>query len=489
MPTLQIMVWNVENFGNNVAAKGNYVPLCNFIAYVVAQQQVDILVIQEVRSGGAARLGTLCQSLDLATGGDWYYDHIRGALIHDPRTTPPTTFGHTKYSTDHDEGYALFWNNARHNEFVVVTPPENISQGTAPGGNLPGTVPANALTLVYQGRDASAGVGPDGWFNAPNFDVNRQQSVEYYLDFCRSAWLFHRGDQSAADSRRPCTFTIKLDPTNKQSSPETHLVPVTVFHNISNDANTSFNLELSGFSRQLYQVYDPDSMGDNKWVNAGNTIIAGDFNIDTLVDNADRQAYYTYHNPYDYVHNVDQGGADALPALFDWPHFDRSPATIVQLRDYFYGPLIQPAPPAAFLKHSIDHIFYHMTNCQPAKPPGGWVVDLFDMVMRSHAYDGLRDIIKDFMTPIAAALGPSVWNRYTNYPYREKNSNTPATQSGGKKPIIGNLLKWYALYVGIQKGRFSKVNGVDDRDDARTAAEFIRQLVSDHLPTVFSFDY
>src|SRR5688500_18840091 len=114
MPNLRIMVWNVENFGNNVAAKGNYVPLCNFIAYVVAQQQVDILAIEEVRAGGVALLNQLNHALDAATlGGDWFYDHVLGALVYDPRTRLPASSADTKNSKDHNEGYAVFWNNAR----------------------------------------------------------------------------------------------------------------------------------------------------------------------------------------------------------------------------------------------------------------------------------------------------------------------------------------------------------------------------------------
>jgi hypothetical protein len=479
------MVWNVENFGNNVPAKGNYQPLCEFIAYVVGQERADILVIQEVRSGGTALLARLYQTLELDTGGNWFYDHVFGALVGDPRIMPPTSPAHTRNSMDHYEGYALFWNDGRRNDFTLVSPEENISQGTSPARYRTAAIPSNALTLVYRGRDTSGGIGQTGWFNAPNFDPGAP-NAHYFLDFCRSAWRVHRGDQSPADSRRPCSFTINLDPGKLQkASAGFFLVPVTVFHNVSNSANASLSLELSGYSRQLYQVYNPDSTDKDKWLIAGNGIIAGDFNVDTLVAKTDRDAYYTYNNPY----NANEGGANALPALFPWPNFNASPPTIVQLRDHFTGPLIVGKLPADFLRHSIDHIFYRMPNGHPARNCDGWVVDLFDMVMRSQNYPGLSDIIQKFMTPINTALGPLVGSTYQNYPYRQKGSYTPASLPDGNGPIIDNLLNWANLRTGITAGRFYGVNGLDNTDDARAAAEFIRQLISDHLPTVFTFDF
>jgi hypothetical protein len=80
-----MMVWDVGDFGNAVPAKGNDAPLCNFIPCAVAQQQADILMLQEVRQAGFALLGQLNNALRTATNGDWYHDCIPGALS----VTPP----------------------------------------------------------------------------------------------------------------------------------------------------------------------------------------------------------------------------------------------------------------------------------------------------------------------------------------------------------------------------------------------------------------
>ena len=130
MPTLRVMVWNVQNFGDAVPAKGNYAPLCNFIAYVVGNEDVDVLVMQEVRQGGIAHLETIITALDARTGGDWYYDFIPGALSVDPNATDPSAPDHTAMDMDHHEGYAVFWNNARSNDFVLVRPAQAISRGS-----------------------------------------------------------------------------------------------------------------------------------------------------------------------------------------------------------------------------------------------------------------------------------------------------------------------------------------------------------------------
>lgn len=475
------MVWNLQNFGDAVPAKGNYVPLCNFIAYVVNNQRADVFVLQELRQAGIAYLDQLNRALDAATGGDWYYDHVLGALAVDPNATLPTTAANTAMDMDHHEGYAVFWNNARSAAFTVVAPPEAISQGTAPvDAGLPGGVPANAATLVYRGRDQSAGIGHNGWFNAANFTPDAP-NANSFLNFCQSAARIHVGDVRAIGPRRPCAFTLNLDPANAHNTPARYLLPVIVYHATSNAMNTRINVQLSGYSRQLYQVYNPTAAA---WANVENAIIGGDFNINAQVNNTNRDAYLVYVNGYG------QGGANAGPSFVTADNFGTSPSTTVQIRNLHTRALITGTTPAAFRSLAIDHIFYRMPNNQPATNFNGSVVDLFDLVMNSNNYGGLPAIIHSFWTPIATALG--AWlggDAYANFRYRNDDSDTPARNDDGTGMVIGDLANWAYFVGGMTESRYHEVNGMDTDDDARAAAEFINKLVSDHLPTIFRFDY
>jgi hypothetical protein len=490
MPTVRIMVWNVQNFGDAVPAKGNHVPLCNFIAYIVAQEDADILVMQELRMSGLAYLGQLNAALSNATTGgpgNWYYDYVRSAL----RVNPPQNSADTEWDLDHYEGYAVFWNHARSADFTLLNPEVNLSRGTLPfGAGLPAGVPAHAITLVYRGRDTAAGggLGNNGWFQAPNFNPAAPNAASA-LYFCRSAARIHAADQLQVGPRLPCSFTINLDPANARynvANPTRNLLPVTVYHATANKANTRINVQLSGYSRQLYQVYwPPGGPAVAGWYNADNGIIAGDFNIDASVDNADRSAYTVYTNIYT------QGGASTGPALATMPGFRNSRATTVQLFNlHDRTPITGPAP-AYFLKLPIDHFFYRIAV---GRNFSGSVVDLFDMV--TLGYPGLGPIIQSFWATIKAALGARQPNgTYANYPSRQAGSNTPAYVVAGANntfqnvPIVGDLANWDNFRRGLTNSYFLQANGNNNTDDARTAAEFIKKLVSDHLPTVFRFDY
>ena len=133
------------------------------------------------------------------------------------------------------------------------------------------------------------------------------------------------------------------------------------------------------------------------------------------------------------------------------------------------------------------------------------VVDLMDIVMNSHTekYPGFSDAIKEFWKPISKEIGiGKKGGSYSKYKYKEVDSGTPCRSASTKRrhnetevksgtnPIVGNLLNWDNFKTGLIQGSFSKVNGNNNtKNDARTAAEFINKLVSDHLPIVFKFHF
>src|ERR1051325_2474108 len=113
---INVLFWNVENFGDGQnGRRGNYVPLCNFIAQVVRNVDADILCLMELRATAImGRLDLLHRSLLNAfnAGGqtcDWYCDWVPGALIGNPWPAPysPTNVDFT--GQGRNEGYAVFW--------------------------------------------------------------------------------------------------------------------------------------------------------------------------------------------------------------------------------------------------------------------------------------------------------------------------------------------------------------------------------------------
>ena len=118
MPDIRVIYWNVENFGDNTSGRrGNYIPLCNFIATVVRNADADILCLMELRNTATVFMGplaTLRTALNnaYAVGGnatcDWYCDWVPGSLLwnryapYDPNNVGFTTQGRK-------EGYAVLW--------------------------------------------------------------------------------------------------------------------------------------------------------------------------------------------------------------------------------------------------------------------------------------------------------------------------------------------------------------------------------------------
>lgn len=117
MTSITIMYWNIQNFGEDGTYRGNYQPLCDFIAAAVGLAGVDLLFVQEVKAGAInqQRLQLLQRSLSnlLAPHNNWYYDWIKGGIrlsSQNPPVAPYNTENDLDWSSNHNEGYALFWN-------------------------------------------------------------------------------------------------------------------------------------------------------------------------------------------------------------------------------------------------------------------------------------------------------------------------------------------------------------------------------------------
>jgi hypothetical protein len=118
MPDIRVIYWNVQNFGlAQSGCRGNYVPLCNFIAQVVRNVDADILCLMEMtQAGNAGPIQQLQSSLMNAytVGGiytcDWLCDVIAGAVVYDDFAGLPYNPNLVDFTfLGRYEGYAVLW--------------------------------------------------------------------------------------------------------------------------------------------------------------------------------------------------------------------------------------------------------------------------------------------------------------------------------------------------------------------------------------------
>jgi hypothetical protein len=175
MPTINVLVWNIQDFGDNaLKRRGDYAPLCSFIARVARIVNADIVALMELRPAGVARLDMLRAALSAAWPigqRNWYFDWIKGAINTNDNSGANTNVT-TSAQLDWDgnanlEGYALFWNDDP-NKFAMQQAPTTLSNGVGPAP-LPLVVPTHCLSLALEGRPPA---GPaQGWYTAPGFDA------------------------------------------------------------------------------------------------------------------------------------------------------------------------------------------------------------------------------------------------------------------------------------------------------------------------------
>src|SRR5438128_2505298 len=225
MPTITYVSWNIQNFGDaNLKYRGNYIPLCSFIAAVARKVNADIIALMELGPGGVAMLGKLRGALANAfpqNSPGWYSDYIKGAIDTNDNSGfngNVTTSAQLDWDGNaHLEGYALFWKNDQAK--FTMAPSGNTLSGSVQPSPQPGGVPANCLSLVLLGRPPAGPV--NGWYSAPGFDpANPPLPVMNNLDFTRPATGFNLQRNAA---RRPCYCVLNL---NTGGNPATQLCPI-----------------------------------------------------------------------------------------------------------------------------------------------------------------------------------------------------------------------------------------------------------------------
>jgi len=187
--SVTIVVWNVETFGDtwNAARGAAYAPLCNFMAQALYTVSTDILILEELRSGGVAYLPTLQAALVTRSGNAndvWNYDYIPGSILANIGY-PILNAGNLGFTQQgHSEGYAVLWRDRA--EFSVLGTRVALS-GHPTGGK-------SRIGLVIEGRSGNPRNVPNPyWFTAPDFDPNRPPFAWPPLEF-PEANPIHQGD-------------------------------------------------------------------------------------------------------------------------------------------------------------------------------------------------------------------------------------------------------------------------------------------------------
>lgn len=469
MPDITVMSWNIQNFGAGLHRRyrGDYVPLCNSIAQVALDQNVDILFIMELRRGALAAILTQLRNAlanTFAAAGaapaNWQYDSIQGAIR---RVNNNDQLAWT-LSANH-EGYAVFWKNDP-NEFIMLATqavaPNMMSHGVQPGA---AGVPAHCLSLVLEGRPpkfAPQNVPrawldnnpPHAWqWGAPNY-VPGMNWGHLFFPTTHAGNFIHR-----PSVRRPCYCVIQV--TNP---PANSLVPILCYHAPSGRDGAAAGTNLSAFSRQLYEVPDPANPGN--WVPVPNAIAMGDFNVDGNPPQLPGGREMAYAN----FTNIMAGGGAEMRSAITLGAADPQNSTHVALTHGFGGPPILNMFLDAYRRIEIDNIFYRgFAAAAVPLPPNGRIYDLISAVLLGNLNVQNFDVpvIQNYVFPLIMAFDP----------------NTGVPLDVANAPIYPQIEDWDDFYddgagAGMHNGQINV---------ARAAAEFVKLLISDHLPVSFRF--
>jgi hypothetical protein len=482
---VRVMVWNVQNFGSVGPAYVNYkgtdsAILAPFIAKVVHQYQIDVLMVLEVMRGAGPSLDNLMYALnDGLANPDWCYDSVRGAVAADSNVTAPEdvvssdelTWASSAVAT-RAEGYAVFWRDNQGARFSIKAADRDLSEGSWRDNRYGGDPPEHAITLSLTGRNwitigPSPGVQSSEAFDPASPGVGWVWS-EYpdvtALLTARPRW---------ARARRPAYAAIDLNIGGGRAA---KIVPIVVYHAPSRLSLSRMGTYLSGLAEELYV------MGGNPRYYHPKAIAGGDYNVDTRMLDPDHPgdwtvAYKKYFMPF----------STGLPPTDDWDAGadmdafntdNRGRATIIKLRHNVNG--VPVGPPILnqnlgfYYSRPIDNVFYRgVTN------PNTYVLLLPNTVMQGGALTGapmqrwFNGLVQVALAAqqIDAQLGPQ----------------NPTGAFGALEPVFPNMTDWNRFLTGIQQGFF-----LGDPDtgagDARSAAVFVHDFVSDHLPLYVEFD-
>jgi hypothetical protein len=469
MPTLTVTVWNVQDYGTfSRKRRGRYVPVHNFIAHVLQQQETDIFYLVEMQEHGMTYLPNLRAALESRMQGSrWFFDSVKGAIADaEPAGRNTTITTHTQLGWTvraKHEGYAVFFRHEPAKFVMTLAPPVDAavvdntqSHGVRPEPR-PADVPQHALSLVLEGRPPDPDDNSDWAYTAPAFNPAAPPAWNN-LDFPTpvSSVLIRNA------ARRPAFCVIQL---KNGAGAAGALMPLMVYHAPSNGQTGNAppaGTQAASFARQFYQARDPDA-GWN-WVNNACALACGDFNVDgnpPALPFGRQRSYTSYLSPF-----AASGAGmtqSAVPLSLTNPAYN----TALSLTLGIGGPPRPNGAASDFATAEFDNIFTR--GILPANiqaPPRGAVYDLITAVQPGGSLTGVP--VQNFLRLVRDAInGADLANGTPVYP-------------GTQRPLYPQIVDWAAFYYDLTQGVFST---------NRTAAEFITLFVSDHLPITFRFTY
>jgi hypothetical protein len=491
MPKIRVMAWNIQNFGTGSHTYGYYKGddsylLVEFLNAVVKHFQIDIFAIMEVSPNANASLDNLMFSLNRGLNPkDWCYDYVKGSVeeklevkaanaINSP---DDLNWGSSSVAT-RSEGYAVFWRNSQAARFKMLKASQDMSFGTSwVQGYAPPYRPDHALSLNLKGRDFRL-IDPPPYVSVEySFKITKPNETwidSLYPDVSKYVNPYIPRWQTV---RRPayCLIEVQSGGGERQK-----ICPIMVYHAPSQNQVARPGIYLSALAQELYVhkgiVNDKPS---GALAYHDKAIAAGDYNLDAKVDDNWTSSYRSYYRPMN-APNPENTGANCT-ATYDDQNFDR---TTVQVNEYVFGtPTGNPIESdtiADYYHSSIDNLFYRglagVRAFVPALP--ALVMDAGDLtgaplkIWKNHleriAYDSVRN--KWGVDPNKGPLKRMIIKGKTEY-----------------LPIFSNMTNWSLFLRGIRIGRFEGDHDTDT-GGARSAAEFIHDFVSDHLPLIVEFD-
>jgi len=467
MPEFTAIFWNIQDMGNNGQYR-DYPGLMRFIAVAAHAKGADVVALMELRRIGVHHLGLLRAALNAVYGAaglhhDWQFDWIPAAInSRVPNHVMPTAYAELGWETKaNGEGYVVFWN---HDPAKLEAQPaghamsggvnRNLARGGYQGGAPPAGVPANILELVIEGRRRGE---PPNHFDDSDLPNARPMDLDNDIadeDFERLDFLTNISNKPTRTvTRRPCYCTFRLLDGEDE---DRGMLSFLVFHApgvIKFKQVAAVGTRLYSFSRALYQA--PDDLRPRR------VVAGGDLNLNT----DDGPAYLMpaiegFLNRWD---DDDVPGADCEQLA---PNNATSNST-VRLATGALGmmgaPIVGDAP-ADFRAYAIDNAFFRDFD-EPDDDMGGGNAPIYDLIAAVTEVDNpFQDAIRSFATLFyddpPGHVDPDNFEEILS-PDRDP---PPAVQEDGD------------FLAGIIQGWFPT---------ARSGAEFVRLLISDHLPVVF----
>jgi hypothetical protein len=480
MATVRAMVWNIQNFGSKGDSYANYKGanselLAEFIADVVRAFKIDVLMVLEVMPTAEPSLDNVMYALNRGLDPpDWCYDWVKCAVARRPEKVPyddvetrdQLSWRGSRHA-QREEGYAVFWRNSQTDRFTMQDAREPLSEGGWTVKRYKTPAPRHAIELTLRGREIE-GADNAPWVRASNGFLRKDPIKHWdwsqYPDISKFASIWSpRWDRT----RRPAVATIVL---NTGGTREQTVVPIVAYHAPSRREPARMGIYLSGLARELYITH---TGVDNVYEFHEKAIALGDYNLGTDDDSWDA-AYVTYHRPFKADRSA---GADMKGFNDDDDHI----TTTILLNELVDGKPIGPAIEGDklrdFYRATIDNVFVRgLTN------DNTYVCRLPADTMKGGVFTG------DKLKRWSAHLDKLVLSPGNVHKKQGPRTREWVDGQWELKPIFPHMTDWTAFLAAVKRGWFKGDANTGDGVEARQAAEFIHDFVSDHLPLYVEFD-